>query len=184
LENATLIYNVSAHRVSCDTRWTFGIMGISFRVITTSKSAEEVSSRIEMFLLDFRKELVEMSKETYMENVVGLAKDKLEKFNSLEEEANNLWYEITESRYDWEIQRNETHALKFITKQQVIQAFDKWLCPTKSSRRKLEVHAIGTKDGVSSLNRPSIDTDNVGFEIDRRIKAFHKTTGNKTWGKV
>ena len=159
-------------------------MGISFKVVTTVKSAEEVNVRIEQFLRDFREKLTNMSKETYMESVVSLAKNKLEKCNSLDEEAGNLWYEIVENRYNWEVQRDEAHVLRSITKDQVIKAFDTWLCPTKDSRRRLIVHAIGTKEGVSSLNRPTIAIEDVGNQIDNRVKAFHKATGNKTWGKI
>jgi secreted Zn-dependent insulinase-like peptidase len=159
-------------------------MGISFKVVTTVKSADDVNARIEEFLLEFRKDLVSMSKETFMENVVGLAKEKLEKFNSLEEEAGNLWYEITENRYDWEMHRDEAHALRSITKEQVIKAFDDWLCPTQQSRRRLTIHAIGTKEGVSSINRPVIPVEDVGNTIDSMVKAFHKAAGNKTYGKI
>ena len=170
--------------MSCGTRWTFGIMGISFKVVTTVKSAEEVNERIEKFFGDFREEIINMSKETYMENVVSLAKDKLEKCDSLEEEAGNLWYEIVENRYNWEVHRDEAHALRSITKEQVIKAFDTWLSPKEDSRRRLIVHAIGTKEGVSSLNRPTVPIEDVGNIIDNKVKAFHKATGNKTWGKI
>ena len=159
-------------------------MGISFKVVTTCKSAADVTLRIEQFLNDYRKELVSMSKEDFMENVVGLAKSKLEKFNSLEEEAGNLWYEIVERRYDFEVHRNEAQALRSVTKEQVISAFDMWLCPTNSTIPRLIVHAIGTKDGVSSLNRPAIPTDDIGRAIDDKVKAFHSAGGKKTWGKI
>ena len=159
-------------------------MGFSFKVVTASKSADEVNNRIERFLLDFRKEIIDMSKETYMEHVVGLAKNKLEKFNSLDEEANSLWYEITERRYEWEMHRNEAHTLRFITKEDVVKAFDDWLCPTKASQRKVIVHAIGTTEGPSSENRPTIQTENVRNAIDDKVKEFHNATGNKTWGKI
>ncbi len=158
-------------------------MGISFKVVTTSKSADDVSVRIEEFLREFKKELVNMSKETYMEHVVGLAKNKLEKCNSLEEEAGNLWYEIVESRYDWEVHRNEAHTLRSVTKDQLIKAFDEWLCPSKDNRR-LVVHAIGTKEGLSSTNRPVISPDDVGNAIDDKVRAFHRASGNKTWGRI
>lgn len=172
-------------RVSCGTRWTFGVMGISFKVVTTCKSADDVSVRIDEFLKSFREELVSISKETYMEHVVGLAKNKLEKCNSLEEEAGNLWYEIVESRYDWEVHRNEAHALRSISKEQVLKAFDDWLYPSTTSHRKLlVVHAIGTKEGVSSMNRPIIRREDVCNAIDDKVKAFHKASANKTWGKI
>jgi len=172
------------YQVSCGTRWSFGIMGISFKVVTAVKSAEEVNDRIEKFLHEFREEITNMSKETYMENVVSLAKNKLEKCNSLEEEAGNLWYEIVENRYNWEVRRDEAYALRSITKEQVIKAFDTWLCPTNDSRRRFIVHAIGTNEGVSSLNRPIIPIDDVRDTIDKKVKAFHKANGNKTWGKI
>ena len=63
-----------------------------FKVVTNCKSSEEVSTHIERFLLEFRPDLEGMSKETYMENIVGLANDKLQKWNSLEEEASSFWY--------------------------------------------------------------------------------------------
>lgn len=159
-------------------------MGISFRVVTTAKSANDVNERIEQFLLGYREELVKMSKETFMEHLVGLAKSKLEKYNSIEEEAGNLWYEILENRYDWEVYRNEAHSLRSITKDQVINSFDNWLCPSNNSRRRLIVHAIGTKEGESSRNRPLIPHEDIGEAIDERVKEFHKATGNKTWGKI
>ena len=159
-------------------------MGITFTVVTSVKSAEDVTARIEEFLREFKKELVSMSKETFMENLVSLAKDKLEKCDSLEEEAGNLWYEITEKRYDWEVHRNEAHALRSITKDQVIQTFDNLVCPSNASRRRLIIHAIGTKEGVSSLDRPIIPIEDVGNAIDEKVQEFHKATGNKTWGKI
>ncbi len=159
-------------------------MGISFKVVTTAKSANDVNTRIEDFLQSYREDIVNMSKETYMEHVVGLAKNKLEKYNSLEEEAGNLWYEILENRYDWEVHRNEVHTLRSITKDQVLKAFDDWLCPSNKSRRRLIVHAIGTKEGPSSENRPTIPPEEVRNVIDEGVKGFHKATGNKTWGKI
>jgi len=172
------------YQVSCGTRWTFGVMGISFKVVTTCKSAHEVNERIDSFLTEFKAELDAMNKETFMENSCGLAKTKLEKFNSLEEEAGSLWYEIVEGRYDWEVSRNEAYALRSVTKDQISKAFDDWLCPKKSSCRRLTVHAIGTKEGPASMNRPLLPTDTIGHAIDERVEEFRKSTGNKTWGKI
>jgi secreted Zn-dependent insulinase-like peptidase len=74
------------YEVECDTRWSYGITGMVFRVVSNVKSAESIVARVDQFLLDFRKTIVEMSKEDYMEHVVALASSKLEMFNAMAEE--------------------------------------------------------------------------------------------------
>jgi secreted Zn-dependent insulinase-like peptidase len=124
-----------------------------------------------------------MSKETYMENVVGLANDKLQKWNSLEEEASSFWSEIVENRYDFEVHRNEVETLKTLTKEDLLVAFDQFLSPKNSQRRKLEIWAIGA-EGVASNGRPEVEPDEfLGETIDEKVHYFHKLSG-KTWGKI
>ena len=172
------------HRVSCGSRWTYGVIGVCFKVVTNCKSAEEVSTRIERFLLEFRPDLEGMSKETYMENVVGLANDKLQKWNSLEEEASSFWSEIVENRYDFEVHRNEVEALKKLTKEDLLGAFDSFLSPKNSKRRRLEIRAIGA-EGVASNGRPEVEPDKcLGETIDEKVQNFHKLSAGKTWGKI
>lgn len=174
------------YQVSCGSRWTYGVIGVCFKIVTNCKSAEEASSRIEKFLLDIREELVQMSDKTFMEHVIGLANDKLQKFNSLEEEADCFWSEIVEGRYDFEVHRREAEALKTMSKEHLIQSFDKWLSISNADRRKLEVHAIGTFEGTPSEVRHEIGSQyqSIGEYIDSKIFGFHKASGNKTFGKI
>jgi len=172
------------YSVSCGARWTYGIVGLCFQVTTSCRSADEVSERIEKFLTDFRADLVEMSNETFFEHVVSLAKDKLQMWNSLEEETGSLWAEIAENRYDFEVHRNEASALKTITKSDLLKVFDKYLSPDHEKRRKLEVHAIGTSEGLASSGRPCVGPDeNVGEIIDEQLNAYRKIA-SKTWGTI
>lgn len=174
----------TVYSVSCGSRWTFGVIGVCFQVTTSCRSATEVSDRIEKFLNDFRSDLVEMSTETFFEHVVSLAKDKLQMWNSLDEETSSLWSEIVEKRYDFEIHRNEVEYLKTISKDDVLKAFDKYLSTDSKKRRKLTVHAIGTSEGLASNGRPSVGEDeDIGESIDQQVNAFRKTAG-KTWGKI
>lgn len=72
--------------VDCDPRWSYGIMGMVFKVISSTKSADDIVARVDRFLLDFRSLLVAMKEVEYMEHVVALASEKLEMFNSMSEE--------------------------------------------------------------------------------------------------
>jgi secreted Zn-dependent insulinase-like peptidase len=171
-------------RVSCGSRWTFGVIGLCFQVTTACRSANDVSDRIEKFLTDFRNDLEAMNKETFFEHVVSLAKDKLQMWNSLEEETSTLWSEIIENRYDFEIHRNEVECLKKITKDDVLKAFDKHLNPKNKKRRKLDIHTIGTTEGLASDGRPVVSSDdNIGDLINEEVATFRKIAG-KSWGKI
>ena len=178
------------YEVFCAPRWTNGIMGISFKVVTASRSAAEVSERLDKFLVEFRKDLFDMKHDAFAEHLASLASNKLQMYNSLEEECSVLWSEILERRYDWEVHRNEALQLKGITRSEMLAAYDDWLLPTcvmngrPKQRRCLVVHVIGASDGPASQGRPAVDACSIGAMIDDQVKAYHAAAGNVTWGKI
>lgn len=187
------------YEVSCGPRWTFGIIGLSFKVVTASKSSTEVCGRIERFLTDFRKDLVEMKREVYIEHLVGLAKSKLEMNNSLVDECSDFWEQIVEHTFEWESSRSDTVELRNVAKSEVIEAFDKWLAPASpqtgvlNKRRRLVVQVIGTattSEGPSTTSMTMgspfiVQPGSVGITIDNSVKDFHELAGNgATWGKI
>ena len=157
---------------------------MSFRVISAVKSAGEITSRIDRFLLEYREELVNMSKETFTEHLVGLAKIKLQMHNSLEEESAAFWYECTTDRYEWEVHRNEALCLREITLDDLLSCYDEYFYPggaeKRNERRRITIQVIGTgKD--SSDGRPVIDSAKVDEEVDKMIAGFHESTGKAVW---
>ena len=175
--------------VSCGARWTFGVIGMSFQVVTACKSANETGNRLDDFLISFRSELQCMSEQAFMEHIVALAKNKLEGYESLEEETSSHWSEITENRYEFESYRKEVQCLKTITKDQVVQAYDEWLYPLckdgkPAKRRRVAFQVIGSGDGAHSIGRPVIEKDREGDEIDRLIDQFHHSVKHETWGRI
>lgn len=175
------------YRVSCDTRWTSGVMGMKFAVVTSTKSATATTERIDKFLEDFRKDLAEMKADDFMENLVALAKNKLEMFHSLAEETSNFWAEIRDCRYDWEVNRREALTLRGITKEMVLNGFDKWLNPS-AKRRIIVVQVICAQqkdcDGTAATGRPQVQAQEVGKFCDDRVEEFHKLCKKQTWGKI
>jgi secreted Zn-dependent insulinase-like peptidase len=169
--------------VHCDVRKSWGIIGCIFHVTTNVKSADDVVQRIDMFLTDFRKELIKMSHDVYQEHIIGLAKQKLEMFNSLSEETGCLWSEIRDGRFEWEAWRNETICLKSLTKDDVLRTFDSWLRPGQL-RKIMAVQVIGTGDTDASKGRPEINGEIHGIYVDRQVSEFHAKCKKQTWGKV
>ena len=145
--------------------------------------------RIDKFLSDYRQELNGMKEDDFMEQVVGLAKNKLDMFNSLTEECNALWGEIRDGRYDFQIHRNEAVFLRSVTKKRVLDAYEEWLSPTSANgtpnkRRMLVVEVIGPSEGPASGARPVVDESKVREYIDENVRSFQKSVGNETWGKI
>ena len=128
---------------------------------------------------------------TFTEHLVGLAKNKLESFDSLEEETSSHWSEIIEGRYDFEAYRKEVQSLRSISKEDLIDAYDEWLnplCPKKGKpkkRRRMVVHVVGSGNGPASLGRPVIEKEAaVGDEVDCALQQFHTSVKHESWGRI
>jgi len=131
-----------------------------------------------------------MKADFFMENLVALAKDKLDMFNSLAEQTSCYWAEIRDARYDFEVNRNEAQALRNVTKEAVLDAFDKWLLPT-SKRRMMVVQVIcatqqqeNGETTDASMGRPEVDPSQLAVYCDSLVEDFHKACKNQTWGKI
>ena len=117
-----------------------------------------------------------MSDEKFMENLIGLAKNKLQKYNSLEEECNELWSEIVCSRYDWQYMRTEALQLRQITKSMLLEVYDRF-SPfdehgNRCSRRLLTFASEGSNEIQNTV------------DIDQVVQKFHEDISHETWGKI
>jgi len=171
------------YSVSCDSRWTNGVIGMHFCVVTPSKTVQETEDRIERFLLEFRQVLQDMSTEEFTEHLVALATEKLNMFHSLSEETDHFWSEIRDGRYKFEVEREEVICLKKITKEQTLKAYDKWLSPANKKRRKMAIRVVAS-DGPSSAGRPDVKFEDVEDFNDQCVKACHAFFKNKTYGRI
>lgn len=169
--------------VSCSERWSWGITGILFKVVTSVKSAEEVVERVDRFLTEFRETLGDMPKEVFHSHVTAVAQQKLDMFNSLSEETSSYWDEIVDGRFEWQAWRNEAVELRTITKEDVTSAFDKWLIPG-IPRSMLILKVIGTGESACSKGRPEIDPKDVEDFCDLEIGKFHEMCNQQYWGRI
>ena len=170
------------YHVSCDSRWTNGVIGIHISVVSAIKTVKETEDRIERFLLEFRSILVNMSKEEFMGHLVGLAKEKLNMFNSLGEQTSHFWTEIRDSRYIWEAETAEVRYLKTVTKEQTLKAYDQWMPPDNTRRRQLIVKVVPSEGPVTS-GRPDNVEDAEKYN-DSCVDTFHAFCKHQTFGKI
>lgn len=177
------------YELSCDSRWTNGVIGMHFTLVTSSKTPQEAEDRIEKFILDYRETLATMDIEDFNKHLYSLAKQKLEMFDSLSDETAHYWSEIRDGRCLWESDREEVLCLHGVTREKTLAAYDKWLHPDSKSRRRVCVQVISSK-GVSSEGRPSIGGSGSGESTvsdynDNRVKDFHKNhCKNQTFGRI
>lgn len=169
--------------VHCDIRWSYGIMGIVFKIVTNVKSASAAVERIDKFLSDFRVDLETMSAAEFLEHLVGLSTQKLDMFNSLSEQCDHYWCEIRDGRFEWEAYRDEAICLRSVQKGDLLKAFDKWLNPA-SHRNVIAIQVIGTGEGDVSIGRPFLESDKVDDYLDAVSSDFHILCKAQTWGRV
>jgi secreted Zn-dependent insulinase-like peptidase len=151
------------YSVSCDSRWTEGVIGMQMQVVTSSKTAQQCDDRMEQFLTEYRQILVDMSQTDFTEHLAALAKRKLDMFHSLSEETNHLWSEIRDGRLD---------------------AFDRWLFPGDNNKRRRMVVQVICSEGPASEGRPEVPTNSVMVYNDTCVKEFHKYCKGQTFGRI
>lgn len=173
------------YHVACDCRWTNGVIGMHFQVVTSSKNAQEAEDRLEKFIRDFRQTIVDMKSSDFMHHLVALAKQKLDMFNSLREETNHYWSEIRDGRYHWDVDREEVICLRSFTKEETLKAYDEWLAPESKSRRLVAIQVISS-DGDASAGRPDVAGDvDISEYNDACVKEFQtKHCKNQTFGRI
>lgn len=162
------------YQVSCDSRWTSGVIGMHLQIVTSSKTADEVEDRVEKFLTEFRLVLKDMPQDEFLEHLYALAKQKLDMFNSLSEETGHYWSEIRNGRYSWQVEREEVLCLKGVTKDQALTCYDNWLTSGNSKRRRLSVQVVASDEIIEGIEDYN----------DTQVKNFHKNCKNQTFGKI
>ena len=171
------------YHVACDSRWTDGIIGAHVKVVSASKSAEEIDERVERFLIDFREILSNMSRQEFLENVNGLAKQKLEAFNSMSEQTGHYWSEIRDRRYEFQSEIDEVIALRRISKSEALEAYDKWFYPIDSkTRRRFSVKIVSVESLISEA--PNLNQENCNDFNDENVKLFQETCKQQMFDRM
>ena len=83
-----------------------------------------------------------MSEEEFETNKQGLVAKRLEKPKKLSARAARYWNEIVCQQYNFNRDEIETKELKNITKENIIEFFDIYICPKSNTRKKLACYIM------------------------------------------
>jgi insulysin len=75
-----------------------------FRILIQSeKDCAFLEKRIDNFLINFEKELEEMSEGDFEKHKIGLINKRLEKLKNLGEESGRLWHHVSSEAFDFDL---------------------------------------------------------------------------------
>lgn len=168
------------------------MIGLCFNIVTSTRTSDECSERIDKFLTDWRQDLVDMKQEDFNDHVNSLAKSSLEAFNDLSELTSHYWCEVKDRRYCYDVCREEVLQLKAVTKEKVLEGFDRWFYPLKGeggkegenvNRRRLSVHIVGAQaveNKEKEVDGMNVDDDTIDSNENAEVNII-RTACNHTY---
>ena len=142
--------------VDAGTRCTCGVAGFCFVIQTAKVSAAIAEARIEAFVQGFAETLDKMDQTQFEEHRRALATEKLEKDDSLSDEAWKHWHEITDGRYCFNKQEIEADAVKAVSHNSLIQWYKEHFLEEASGRRRLTIH-VQSKHPPTGGSEPELE---------------------------
>lgn len=152
-----------------------GVRGIFFIIQSTVADPDVLLERIEQFLKDVRKDVLEeMAEEKFQDYVNALIAKKSEPDRSISRQTNRFWREIERGFLQFDRKEKEIEALKSVTKQQVVQLFDEALADGGSRCRRVVCQIYGNQhpfEKRKELNEGIWDVNNP-LDFRRRCSLF------------
>jgi len=130
---------------SCGMRHTQGVNGYSVWLLSSKVGPTEICKRVEAFLKDFRKRIVELPEEDLQRHVVALGGQKLEPERTLVSVQETFFSELQERQYCFDRYLHEAAATATLTRQDVLDVLDTYILPGAPKRRLAIVASIGGK---------------------------------------
>lgn len=119
---------------------------MAFRlVIQSEKDPVYLENRCLEFLELLRTIISEMSEADYQTQVDSLVADCMEKNKNLWEEGNRYWCDISSGYYEFNDQVKDVDELKSITKESLLEFYDKWIMPDSPDAATISVHLKSQK---------------------------------------
>ncbi|KAK4883510.1 hypothetical protein RN001_006829 [Aquatica leii] len=123
-----------------------GVHGLRI-LVQSDKHPSVVDHRIEEFLSGMLKHLEKMTSEEFERHKDALAAHRLEKPKQLTAQSNLFWSEITAQQYHFNRAEVEVAYLKTVTKDEIMQFYQKMLEDKAEERRKVAVHVLSKANG-------------------------------------
>ncbi|GMH33878.1 hypothetical protein BSKO_01712 [Bryopsis sp. KO-2023] len=123
-------------------RLTYGVLGLSFSVISEKYTPVHLEERIDAFLQHFEEMLRDMSGEEFDEHRDALISENLEKDRNLGQASVRMWEHIASEQYDFDTRARQVAELQSLTMQDVQEWYALHLSPNSVSRRRLVIDVV------------------------------------------
>jgi secreted Zn-dependent insulinase-like peptidase len=144
--------------VFTSTKVVENILYLQFIVQGDEKNPKVMDARVEAFIQEFRRILVEMDDDEYKLKVKGAIDKLLEKDKSLNEETNRIFNQISNGRYRFDRNVLEAEYLENVTREDCVRYYDRFIGKNGRSRAKLAVYCWG-KTHVDDMGKTDEDDD-------------------------
>ncbi|TVU47149.1 hypothetical protein EJB05_06736 [Eragrostis curvula] len=137
------------YTVDSSPRMTYRMLAYCFRVMSSKYSPVYLQSRIDNFIDGVSALLDGLDEETFEHHRSGLIADKLEKDPSLSYQTGDLWSQIVDKRYIFDMAKLEAEELRTVRKDDVITWYNTYIRSTSPKRRRLAVHVYGCNSDIA-----------------------------------
>ena len=124
-------------------------LGLIFMVQSGEYDAEILEKRIDVFLLNFFESLKELSEEEFSKIKKSVLHSKLQKSTSVSGEAERLFTIAFERNADFDLNSENIKAIEQLTMEDIIQAVDSYLLPSRQRRLILRMSGKNHPEGES-----------------------------------
>lgn len=151
-------------------RYTHGVVGFDIIVQSGTYNPSYLESRVDSFLDNFAKRLIDMDGDKFEQHKSALIAEKLTKDHNLVEEADKAWDALVNRGADFLSRQHEVAALKLVQQAEVAEFFNAKITSDALHRKRLSVQISGkqhsSKEIEKSANCMPSHVSEVIYDID------------------
>ncbi|KAL0019017.1 hypothetical protein WJX77_001203 [Trebouxia sp. C0004] len=121
------------------------VHSVAFILQSTAFTCQHLERRCEAFLQQYQASLADMTQDSFKAQAEELAKSKLEKVKTLQQQAHRDWQEIKHGSLKFQRRQQEADAIRSLHKSDLV-AFFKDIMLSRDKRCKVAVHVTGANE--------------------------------------
>ncbi|KAI8639740.1 Metalloenzyme, LuxS/M16 peptidase-like protein [Parasitella parasitica] len=114
-------------------------------IIQSERDPIYLENRVLEFLESLRSVIEDMDEKDYQSQVESLIAEKLEKHKNLLEEGVQYWHDIKSGYYEFDETSTDVEELRKISKESLIEFYDKFMMPSSPEASTISVHLQSQK---------------------------------------
>ena len=134
------------YSVSCGARHTHGMVGFGAQISSSRHSWSHLRDRLDRFFQEHRSVIAAMSDGEFEKHRAVMRAFKCQRDVGMGDDAARTWCQIASRRFEFFSRERDVLCLDRITKHDLLEWYDRVLCPDKGLRRAVVV-------GVEAMGR-------------------------------